>query len=235
MSLEIFRRVEQKYLIDEKQYTSLLKEIDTKISKDAYFKETIKNIYFDTDDYYLITRSIEKPPFKIKLRVRAYNNVEDKDKVFFEIKNKYKGIVGKRRVEITYKELKDYINNKIIPKNANSQIMKELDYFMNYYNLKPKILIAYDRYSYYSNENKNFRITFDHNLRSNETNLSLNNNEKLLPFFNNKKMIIMEVKSLDSLPFWFIKSLENNKIYPTSFSKYGSIYTNKLKEELINV
>ena len=43
---------------------------------------------------------------------------------------------------------------------------------------------------------------------------------------------IMEIKTLSSMPLWLVRSLSELKIYPTSFSKYGSIYQkNKLKKE----
>lgn len=44
---------------------------------------------------------------------------------------------------------------------------------MNYFELKPKAFISYDRISFISKENKNLRITFDNNLnyRLNELNL----------------------------------------------------------------
>ena len=40
---------------------------------DRYGRTTIRNIYFDTDDYRLIRRSFEKPAYKEKLRVRSYS------------------------------------------------------------------------------------------------------------------------------------------------------------------
>ena len=41
----------------------------------------------------------------------------------------------------------------------------------------------------------------------------------------------MELKTLDALPLWFTKIINELKIYPTSFSKYGKIYMKKVKEE----
>lgn len=38
----------------------------------------------------------------------------------------------------------------------------------------------------------------------------------------------MEIKILDAMPLWLARSLSTLKIYPTSFSKVGSIYK-KLK------
>lgn len=99
---------------------------------------------------------------------------------------------------------------------------------MNYYELKPKVFISYDRISFISKENKNLRITFDNNLnyRLNELNLD----DEKGKIFNNDKYIL-EIKTLDSFPIWLVKALSELEIYPTSFSKYGSIYENYILKE----
>ena len=99
---------------------------------------------------------------------------------------------------------------------------------MNYYELKPKVFISYDRISFISKENKNLRITFDNNLnyRLNELNLD----DEKGKIFNNDKYIL-EIKTLDSFPIWLVKALSELEIYPTSFSKYGGIYKNYILKE----
>ena len=69
--------------------------------KDAYGAYTICNIYYDTGDWRLIRKSLEKPVYKEKLRVRSYGVPTGDDKVFVELKKKYDGVVYKRRVAMT--------------------------------------------------------------------------------------------------------------------------------------
>ena len=88
MDLKTFDRVEKKYLIDEKQKKKLLAVLEKNMKKSPYFKSEIFNIYFDTDNYDLIIKSIENPDFKQKFRARSYGGY---DKVFLEIKTKLKG------------------------------------------------------------------------------------------------------------------------------------------------
>lgn len=214
--------------MNQKQYESFLKKINDYVEEDKYFKYKICSIYFDTNNYDLIRNSLEKPIYKEKVRIRSYGKVENEDKIFFEIKKKYKGITNKRRITLTYENLKNYLNKNKIPDNSNIQIFNELDYLMNYYELKPKVFISYDRISFISKENKNLRITFDNNLnyRLNELNLD---DEKGKTFNNDK--YILEIKTLDSFPIWLVKALSELEIYPTSFSKYGSIYKNYILKE----
>ena len=230
MSIQIFRRVEQKYLLNNDEYKKIMKIIGNHIIKDKYFESKILNIYFDSDNYDLIINSLEKPIYKEKIRLRSYDKPTLNDKVFLEIKNKYHGVVGKRRVEVTLKEFNDYIEKGIIP-NTNLQIMSEIDYCFKKYNLKPKFFLGYDRLSYYDKDNKEFRITFDKNIRSRNNNLKLEYGDIGEKYFK-EDMYIMEIKSLNSIPLWFTKILSELKIYPVSFSKIGNIYKESIKEEI---
>lgn len=217
---KIFRRVEQKYLLKDDDYKKLFSLIEPYLEKDKYYKSNIHNIYFDTKDNDLIINSIEKPIYKDKLRVRSYGTPKMCDTVFFEIKNKYKGTVGKRRVCMTLEDFYNYLEKGIFDKD--NQIMREIDYFIKYYKLVPKIFIAYDRLSYKAKE-EDLRITFDFNLRSRRNHLKLEYGDKADKFFD-EDYIIMEIKTLGSLPLWFTHILSELKIYPSSFSKYGNIY-----------
>lgn len=217
----VFERVEQKYLIKKQDKENLLEKIKSHIEKDKYFETKICNIYFDTINNDLIINSMEKPIYKDKIRLRSYGTPTLDSYVFLEIKNKYKGIVGKRRIKLTLKEFYDYLENDNYDKD--SQIMKELDYYIKYYKLIPKIYIAYDRKSYIGKEDKNLRITIDSNLRSRRDNLKLELGDTGQKYFD-EDMYILEIKSLGSMPLWLVNTLSELKIYPNSFSKYGSIY-----------
>lgn len=217
----VFERVEQKYLITEKQKNKLLNRLKDNIKKDKYFETIICNIYFDTENNDLIINSIEKPIYKDKIRLRSYSVPSLEDPVFLEIKNKYNGIVGKRRIKLTLKEFYNYIDNHIYDKE--NQIMKELDYYIKYYKLIPKIYIAYDRHCYIGKYDKKLRITIDSNLRSRKDNLKLELGDNGQKYFD-EDIYILEIKSLGAIPLWLANALSDLKIYPTSFSKYGKIY-----------
>ena len=109
-----FDRIEKKYLITAKQRQSILKELKKHMEKDHYFKSGVFNIYFDTDNYDFIIKSIERPTFKQKLRARSYDGY---DKVFLELKTKMMGhdnnVGYKRRVMITRKDFSKLINRHI--------------------------------------------------------------------------------------------------------------------------
>lgn len=252
MNDKTIERVEKKYLITKSEKAALLKALDPFLAKDEYFKEPVLSLYFDTKDFDLAVRSIDRPEFRAKVRVRAYNIPKLSSKVFFEIKSKLKKgkkkIGNKRRLRIPLKDFYDYYENsadlvdiaKKVSKNdfTQVQIAKELDYLMTYYDLSPKLIIATNRIAYVGKTDKNFRLTFDENLRFRETNLRLEkggSGEKFFPTTSDPDhCIIMEVKTMNAMPSWFVDELSRLKIYPTRFSKYGKIYQ-LIKERNKNV
>lgn len=223
----VFKRVEKKYVVNKEQKEFLLKILDDYIREDKYGKSTICNIYFDNEQDELINTSLEKPTYKEKVRLRSYGIPNLDSKVFLEIKKKFKGVVGKRRIVITLKEFYKYLEKGIFP-DCDKQIMREIDYCFKRYKLEPKLFLAYDREAYYFKDDDNFRITFDYNIRSrtNDLRLELGDSGRLLL---DEEVYVMEIKTLGALPLWFTKILNENKIFPTSFSKYGRIYE-KLKK-----
>lgn len=226
MDINVFKRVEKKYLLSEDLYQKLFEKMNNYITVDTYDFSTICNIYFDTDDYLLVNRSIEKPIYKEKVRLRSYGIPKKNSKVFLEIKKKYKGVVGKRRVSAPLKEFYKYFNTGKYP-NVDTQIMNEINYCFKFYNLKPKVFLAYDRYSYKGKDDSNFRITFDKNIRSRTDNLYLENGDNGMLLLD-KNCYIMEVKTLGAYPLWFVQILSELNIYPTSFSKYGNVYKKQI-------
>jgi len=229
MNEYIFKRIEKKYLMNKDVKDEFLKRVQDRLEKDKYFSSTICNIYFDTCDNDLIINSIEKPIFKEKVRLRSYFSPKMEEDVYLEVKTKYKGIVGKRRVKLMLSDFYDYLESGTF---KDSQIMRELDYFFKYYDLKPSIFIGYDRNSYKSYEDDDLRITIDSNLRSRRENLKLDLGSSGEYYFN-EDMYIMEIKTLEAMPEWLSRTLSDLKIFPVSFSKYGSIYMKEMEERVL--
>lgn len=239
---KIFDRIEKKYLISSEQMGKILAGAGRRLKPDQYFKSEIFNIYFDTKNYDLIIKSIENPNFKEKLRARAYGGY---DKVFMEIKTKLKEhgtkVGYKRRFLLTHKEYKKLaakektaleLAKNSIETPTDLQIAKEVDYLINYFDLKPKILIYYDRKSYAGKNG--LRITFDENLSFRETDLNFRRKVHDRHYFKDRKNIIMEVKARGAMPLWFSHLLAENKIFPGRFSKIGKVYE-LIKKEAYNV
>ena len=219
----IFKRYEKKYLLSYEQYISALNMLSYNTVPDKYGESDICNIYFDTSDFKIIRRSIEKPIYKEKLRLRCYGTPNDDSKCFLEIKKKYKGIVYKRRVSSSYYDGYNFLTG-ILDNIPESQIKNEIEYFKKFYEYpKEKVNIFYRRLAFYDKNDKNIRITFDRDIKYRFYELDLKNGiygKSLLP----NDMVIMEIKTLGAMPLWIVKMLNELKIYPVPFSKYGNAY-----------
>lgn len=217
-----FKRVEKKYLLTPKQYESLFPALEKNMQEDRFGRYTICNIYYDTPYYDLIRTSLQKPVYKEKFRLRSYGVPGEDDRIFAEIKKKYSGIVYKRRTAGVPQQILALLENRIfLP--ADLQIQKEILYFLQVYRPTPKVFIGYDRTALAGREDADIRITFDRNIRFREKELDLRAGDFGTPLLPEEK-IIMEVKVPHAIPLWLASLLSEKKIYPASFSKYGTCY-----------
>ncbi len=228
----VFKRYELKYMITEEQRKAVLEAMSVHMKLDKYGKTTIRNLYFDTDTYLLIRRSIEKPKYKEKLRVRSYCRATDNTPVFIELKKKYNSVVYKRRLVLPYKQAIGWLTGEL-PCMSNSQISKEIEYFLNHYgNLHPAIFLSYDREAYFMKDGSDFRVTFDNNIQVRQTDLCLTYEADGTPILP-EDTYIMEIKCNGGIPIWMTDVLSHEHIYKTSFSKYGTAYRTLIFPELL--
>lgn len=226
----IFKRYEVKYLLPEKSKKKLLELMNGRMTRDAWGKSTICNLYYDTPDYLLIRRSVERPVYKEKLRVRSYGRATPDSDVFVELKKKYKHVVYKRRIPMKARDAEEYLSGKSHPKD--SQIVRELDYCLSFYDsLAPRVFISYEREAFFDKEDHDFRITFDSNIIWRESELSLCSEPYGTPLLE-EGYSLMEVKIATAMPLWLTQFLTEEKIYKTRFSKYGKAYQMILEKEM---
>lgn len=231
MAKEVFNRHELKYLIDYDTYIMLLEALKPYISidingdKNGYY--TISNIYYDTKDNLFHQEKMLKQSFRQKLRLRTYNKVDLNDGAFLEIKKKYKKVVNKRRTFIKLKDAYEFLSSKedistISPfEVSNHQILKEIGFLKNFYQLEPKMVLCYERQAFQTIEDDDIRITFDKNLRRREYNFRLENGSDG-EIFVDPNIFILEVKLSGRVPLWLSRILSEFSCKMQSFSKYSN-------------
>lgn len=230
----VFKRYETKYILTKEQHEIVLQAMKPHMLLDNYGRTTIRNLYFDTDNYRLIRRSIEKPKYKEKLRIRSYRKAGPDTPVFVELKKKYNGVVYKRRVSLPEKDAVNWVcaRNSCTEK---TQITDEIDYFLEYYGtLHPTVFLSYEREAYYAINGSDFRITFDDHILCRQSNLSLESDVGGNLILDDG-LVLMEIKCSGGIPLWMTEILSKERIFKTSFSKYGTAYQTlifpKLKED----
>lgn len=239
----VFKRYEIKYMVTSEQKDRVLKAMEPYMEPDKFGRSTVRNIYFDTADYVLARHSIAKPDFKEKLRVRSYSKADAESTVFVELKRKFDGVVYKRRIGLAEADAMRWMSGvrdrDIItePEKGSPQVASEIDYFMGLYSgLKPVLFLSYDREAYRmragagtADGGSEFRVTFDSHIRCSESGLTLTSEVHGTSLLE-EGMYLMELKCPGAIPLWMTKILSEERIYKTSFSKYGTAYCRSMSK-----
>lgn len=241
---DVFERKETKYRLDAAQHRAMVAALCGCMAPDMFGWTRILSSYWDTPERSLIERSLDKPLYKEKLRLRGYGEPNMDGRVFVEIKKKYKGIVYKRRVGCSLAAARAYLKGvpferacmryplpdpamaaeSLSPRSV--QIAREIDAFVARHGpLRPSMLIMCERVAYVARAEcaetpADLRITFDVDVAYRDLFASAAPAKPLLP----RGHAIMEVKSAGPLPLWLVRSLDACQAYPSSFSKYGAAY-----------
>ena len=220
-----FKRFEKKYLLSPEQYANFWAVAGEHLTEDVYFQSLILSVYYDSESFELIRHSLEKPVYKEKLRIRSYGIPTPEGHVFVELKKKFKGVVYKRRVEMTAAEAEAWLAGGEPPFDA--QVIREISWFLKTNEVFPKAVISCERESWVDREDPELRFTFDKAIRWRAEDLSVmagdGGSDLLCP-----GEVLMEIKIPEAAPLWLAELLSNERIFPTSFSKYGTCYQEDL-------
>jgi hypothetical protein len=230
-----FRRIEVKYLLDERQKDGLLKILEQHMAYDPYSQAgghySVKNVYFDTPHNDVIRESSENPLYKAKLRLRTYGGPTPL--FFLELKKKFKGEVFKRRITLTPSEYEDFFHDQKLPEPNGDYmhdfVIKEIaNWLQQYPHAIPEVVLTYDRIAMFNKPNEEYlRLTIDSDIlaRRYDLNILEEGGHLLLP----EGHYLLEAKIIRQLPLWFAKALNSLGIYKASVSKYGMEYKQDLK------
>lgn len=224
-AIEIFRRKEQKYLITIDQYKALIMHIAPYMRPDRFGidgRYTITSLYFESQDHTIYFETKNKLKFRQKLRLRVYDHTDINGTAFFEVKQKHKKVVNKRRTLILLHQAYRYLNEEVLHDDydtSNFQVLREIDYFRKLYRLKPEMIVSYDRHALHCLEDPDLRITFDFNLRCRNDDLLLEHGPHGEHFID-PNLVVLEVKVNDSVPLWLTRILQHVNCEQRSASKF---------------
>lgn len=190
MSPDTFERIEKKYLLDRKQHRLVLSGLAGRVAPDEFGRSTVTSVYFDTAHYQMVERSLDKPLYKEKLRLRLYGNPCDaqaSSPCFMEQKTKFQGVVYKRRVQLSLAAAWEFAHGRPwqdackahppigeapalageSPCSKEAQILEELAAMMRRHGiLAPSITTACERTAWVPLDAESpLRITFDEDIR----------------------------------------------------------------------
>ena len=219
-----FERVEKKFWMTDEQYRGLLPTLNAHLKQDRYGDSAVCNIYYDTVDYALIRRSVERPLFKEKLRLRSYGLPEESGKVYVEIKRKLNGIGYKRRIAVPFAEAKKLLRGEAIT-CSDPQIEGEILAFVRRYRPKPMVFLSYRRTAMTDENDPDLRVTADTELRYRLEDAERPGKNGMKPILEDDSMVLLEIKALGAIPLWLTEEMSRLRIYQAPFSKIGTVYT----------
>ena len=161
-----------------------------------------------------------------RIRSRVYEQVDQSlpPIAFLEVKHKLDGEAVKRRLQAELHEL-DSLDTRGLPQSrtpADEPVRNELEDLLSTPAQKPVMQIRYHRFAYDSGPEGEIRITFDVDpvCRLPEGPSNEEPGDFRLPLID-EGASIMEVKTIDRVPYWFRKLVGHFQLVPCGFSKYA--------------
>ncbi|MFC3195018.1 polyphosphate polymerase domain-containing protein [Marinicella sediminis] len=226
---EHFLRYEFKYILNDELRDQVEDELNHFMQLDPFVvgrpdhKYLVRSLYFDDPHYSFYYEKTDGLMHRQKFRIRTYTDQYQSDvPIMLELKGRYNNFVYKHRTVINHDAgSKDdvFALTEQIANKDNNPVYEQFIYDQFRKQIKPVMLIDYQRRAYQSKFDYEFRITFDGELYGTET-------TRLFPdtAVKRRKLIdgftIMEVKFRKHVPPWFHRIMIKYQLKRLSISKY---------------
>jgi len=217
-----FKRYEHKYFVTHAQAEAVTAALLEYMEPDRYGTYWVQNLYYDTANWDVISKSMDKPLYKEKLRMRCYGIPDETSNIFLELKKKFRGEVSKRRVALPISTLSQPLGEVLV--SEDRQIARELAFYIKSNPVEEKMHISFLRTAYSGIEDESLRVTFDNDIRYRLENMDFDHPEEGQRVLQEGYQV-MEIKTRTGIPLWLSRLLSQNAIYKTSYSKYGTCFT----------
>ena len=225
---EHFLRYEFKYILSDELRENIESELSHFMQLDPFVEQfenkkyLVRSLYFDdpvNTFYYEKTDGLmHRQKFRIRTYAMEYN---EKIPIMLELKGRYNNFVYKHRTELEHnsENINDVFHLLRQLENDDNPVSRQFIYDKYRKNIKPVMLIDYQRRAFQSKYDYEFRITFDGELYGTHT-------TELFPKDNvyRRKLIdgytIMEVKFRKHVPPWFHRIMIKYQLNRISISKY---------------
>lgn len=214
-------RVENKYLVSERDILTLSKRLQPIMQQDIHQSNgsyEVRSVYFDDIYDSCLEENEAGVDCRKKYRIRMYDS--SFQVINLEIKEKKKGLTKKNTCGISWNECKRVLDEGENIQFGSRMPLNEFILQKKCMHMLPKVIVLYDRTAYV-HPTGNVRITFDRNIMASrlcDTFLEeqVSGLVPVLPV----GMHVLEVKYDELLPDMIAKQLEIGKLQQTAFSKY---------------
>lgn len=186
---------------------------------------TLSSLYYDSPDLRCYRENRDGIKLRRKLRIRHYETGKlftDDTPVFLEIKQRFDGVIQKRRTVLTYREALRLCNDREILEHGPGEaaFLGEAYVYLWQYNLRPVSIVRYDRQAFVGTRyDKGLRVTFDTSLAFEAQQLHLHEQSTGLPMLP-ANYVVLEIKVDERIPFWLTELIAGHNLQRIGLSKY---------------
>ena len=218
-------RNEHKYQLDVLSYHRVRDALRMSTRPDQYSLRSddgrylVRSLYFDAVDYQAYQEKVTGVANRIKLRIRTYAIARDeKSIVKIEIKTRMGQRVGKFSEVIPLRSYDAFLTRRCWFDEAGATA-KEFRRLVLLRDLRPKVLVDYQREALIPRDGSDVRITFDHDLRFAQSAVLFA--PTLRTYSARPKHVIMEIKVPDQPPPWLQSVARKYNLRSAPNSKYA--------------
>jgi len=242
LKMMVTDRRELKFLINYSTYKKMLEYVKPFTQKDIFFdasgKYLVNSLYYDSPGNKFYWDKIEGEKIRKKVRIRShFKDSGELARTAIEIKMKNNLNVFKEKAIMSFDDAVSLIENSsvddIVKKNFSASQKRAIDeaiFLKHKYDIKPKILICYERQAFFDKYNPRTRITFDFNIKYRTIDLTTEKTE-MENFTIEPNIIVLEIKYNGHMPYWISSMIQNFDLNLTTFSKYCESVNSSLQNK----
>ena len=225
-----FSRFEFKYVLPKDLRDQIEAELSHFVALDPYVekqegqKYMVRSLYWDDERLTAYNDKIDGLIHRSKFRLRTYTNeAESKAPRFLEIKGRHDNLVFKHRIPVDIGPNEANVSGSdlsdlILARTEESEVRNRFLFSVLKRRIKPYAVVDYLRRPYISRFDPEFRLTFDEQLHSVDSDQLFPRNtdrgRRIAPGYT-----VMELKFRRHVPSWFHRIIQAYELRRRSFSK----------------
>lgn len=227
-----FSRFEFRYMIDAEARVELenvlnfYMTLDPNVCAERHNRYFVRSLYFDDDLYTNSYEGSGAHALRRKYRIRTYtDSIDDESPVFLEVKGRTDEMTYKRRAALprTIIRALEYggctLRGEFVKMAHKDPLFSSFNFDAKRMNLRPRLLVDYERRPYISTYSLDFRITFDSALELTVTDRLFERTADCQRLFMPGYSVV-EIKFSKKMPSWFARLIGSYDLKPVAVSKY---------------
>ncbi|SCA56232.1 conserved hypothetical protein [Candidatus Terasakiella magnetica] len=227
-------RFESKYLISQVDYYRIRADIRTLCTLDKHSKGMennryfVRSLYYDSYDLNAYVQKVTGENIRNKLRIRTYSSIENECE-FLKIEQKMRigRLINKIKTTIPLDDYQVFVKTGSWPEKSN-EMLRDFERIVRAEQLRPVVLVDYDREAWFSRFGDGVRISFDHDVRyaSSSSLFGLTHNFKK----DLSKNVVMEIKCEQDDVAWVSELVRLHGLKAEPNSKYVNAIDNAYQQ-----